>query len=122
MLQSVWEASLELFPHFATLEPYSKINEIPFFPQKAKVCFVSREHDTRVCEYSHEFSMKCKTEPSCCPPIFLEMFLQLDWSSSAVNSVEWTGFKKAHGCLFKVPQLTVHVRAQTRREVKRNCL
>ena len=35
-----------------------------------------------------------------------------------VISVDWTGFGKAHTCLYKVPQLTVHVRAQTKHEVK----
>ena len=52
------------------------------------------------------------------PLIILEMFLQLNWSSPVVNSVDWTWFGKAHTCLYKVPQLTVHVRAQTKHEVK----
>lgn len=36
------------------------------------------------------------------------------------REIQLTGhdLQKAHGCLYKVPQLTVHVRAQTRREVK----
>ena len=34
------------------------------------------------------------------------------------NTVLWTWFGKAHTCLYKVPQLTVHVRVQTKHEVK----
>ena len=40
------------------------------------------------------------------PLIFLEMFLQIDWSPPVVNSIHWIWFGKAHTCLFKVPQLT----------------
>ena len=46
--------------------------------------------------------------------IIVEMFLQLDWSPPLVNSINWIWFGKAHTCLYKVPQLTVHVRAKTK--------
>ena len=64
--------------------------------------------------------MKLKIELRCIlfPLIILEMFLQLNWSPPLVNSVDWTWFGKAHTCLYKVPQLTVHVRALTKHEVK----
>ena len=64
--------------------------------------------------------MKLKIELRCIlfPLIILEMFLQLNWSPPVVNSVDWTWFGKAHTCLYKVPQLTVHVRAQTKHEIK----
>ena len=42
----------------------------------------------------------------------LEMCLQLDWSPPVVNAIDWTWFGNAHTCLYKVPQLTVHVRAK----------
>ena len=45
--------------------------------------------------------------------IILEMFLQLDWSPAVVNYIDWTWFGKANTYLYKVPQLTVHVRAET---------
>uniref|UniRef100_A0AAZ3S2L1 Poly [ADP-ribose] polymerase n=1 Tax=Oncorhynchus tshawytscha TaxID=74940 RepID=A0AAZ3S2L1_ONCTS len=48
------------------------------------------------------------------PLIILEMFLQLDWNPSVVNSINCTRFGKAHICLYKVPQLTVHIRANTK--------
>ena len=41
------------------------------------------------------------------------MFLQLDQSPPVVNSVDWTWFGKEYTCLYKVPWLTVHVRAKT---------
>jgi hypothetical protein len=44
--------------------------------------------------------------------IILEMFQQLDWSPSVGNSIDCTLFAKAHTCLYKVPQLTMHVRAK----------
>ena len=58
------------------------------------------------------FAMRLEIELRCIlfPLIILEMFLQLDWSPSVVNSIDWTWFGKAHTCLYKVPQLTVHVR------------
>ena len=58
--------------------------------------------------------MTLKIELRCIlfPLIILEMFLQLDWQIS----VDWTLFGNARTCLFKVPQLTVHVRAQTKTE------
>uniref|UniRef100_A0AAQ4PL24 Sleeping Beauty transposase HTH domain-containing protein n=1 Tax=Gasterosteus aculeatus aculeatus TaxID=481459 RepID=A0AAQ4PL24_GASAC len=34
------------------------------------------------------------------------MFLQLDWSPPVLNSVDWTGLRKAHTCRYKVSQLT----------------
>ena len=49
------------------------------------------------------------------------MFLQLDWSPPVVNSIDWTWFGKAHTCLYKVPQLTVHVKAKTKPWGRRNC-
>ena len=48
------------------------------------------------------------------PLIILELFLQLHWSSAMVNSIDLTLFGKAHTCLYKVPQLTVHARAKTK--------
>ena len=64
--------------------------------------------------------MNLKIELRCIPfpLIILEMFLQLNWSPPVVNSVDWTYFGKAHTCPYKLPQLTVHVRAQTKHEVK----
>ena len=53
--------------------------------------------------------------------IILKLFLQLDWSPPVVNSIELIWFGKAHTCLFKVPQLTVHVRAKTKPWGLRNC-
>ena len=51
--------------------------------------------------------MRLEIELRCIlfPLIILEMFLQLDWSTPVVNSIDWT---------YKVPQLTVHVRAKTK--------
>ena len=49
------------------------------------------------------------------------MFLQLDWSPPVVHSIDWTWFGKAHTCLYKVPQLTVHVRAKAKPWGRRNC-
>jgi hypothetical protein len=58
--------------------------------------------------------MRLKIELRCIlfPLIILEMFLQLDWSPPVINSIDWTCFGKAHTCLVKVPQLTVHVGAK----------
>ena len=58
----------------------------------------------------HEIALRCILFTL----IILEMFLQFDWSSPVVNSIDWTGFGKEHPCLYKVPQLTVHVRAKTK--------
>lgn len=44
-----------------------------------------------------------KTELRCIPLIILQMFLQLHWTPSVVNSVDWTWFGKAPACLYKVP-------------------
>lgn len=48
---------------------------------------------------------------------YLEMALQLNWSPLVVNSVDFTLFKKPFACLYKVPQVTAHIRAQTKHEV-----
>ena len=50
------------------------------------------------------------------------MFLHLDWSPPVVNSIDWTWFGKAHTCLYKVSQLTMHIRAKTKPWGWRNCL
>ena len=62
--------------------------------------------------------MRLKIELRCIlsPSILLEMFLQLDWSPSVVNSIDWTLFGKAHTCLYKVPQVTVPGRAMRSKE------
>ena len=64
--------------------------------------------------------MRLEIEPRCIlfPLIAFEMFLQLDWSPPMVNSINWTCFGKAHGCLYKVPQLTVHVSKKPSNEVE----
>ena len=56
------------------------------------------------------------------PLIILEMVLQLEWSPPVVNSIDWTLFGKAHACLYKVTQKTVHLRAKTKPWGQRNCL
>jgi hypothetical protein len=56
------------------------------------------------------------------PLIILEMFLQLDWSPPVVNSTDCTWCGKARTCLYKVRQLTVHVRAKTKPWGRKNCL
>ena len=68
--------------------------------------------------------MGLETELRCIlfPLIILELFLQLDWSLPVINSIDWTWFGKAHICLCKVPQLTVHARAKTKPWGRRNCL
>ena len=60
--------------------------------------------------------MRLEIELGCIPfsIIILEMFLQLVWSPPVVHSIDWTWFGKAHTCLYKVTQLTVHVRAKTK--------
>jgi hypothetical protein len=40
--------------------------------------------------------LKIKLRYILFPLIILEMFLQLDWSPPVVNSIDWTGFGKAH--------------------------
>ena len=57
--------------------------------------------------------MRLEIELRCIlfPLILLEMFVQIDW----------TWFGKAHTCLYKVPQLTVHVRAKAKPWGQRNC-
>jgi hypothetical protein len=42
-------------------------------------------------------------------------------SPPVLNSINWTWFGKAHTCLYKVPQLTVHVRGKTKPWGRRNC-
>ena len=39
------------------------------------------------------------------------------WSTPVINSIDWTWFGKAHTCLYKVPQLTVHGRALRSKEL-----
>ena len=56
-----------------------------------------------------QIELRCKQFPL----IILEMPLQLDWSPPAANSIDWIWFRKKHNFLYKVPQLTVHVRAET---------
>jgi hypothetical protein len=61
--------------------------------------------------------MRLKIELRCIliPLIVLEMF-----RPPVVNSIDWTWFGKAHTCLYKLPQLTVHVRTKTKPWVWRN--
>ena len=64
--------------------------------------------------------MRLEIELRCIrfPLIVLEMLLQLDWSLSVEKYIGWTSFGKAHTGLFKVPQLTEHVRAKTMPDVE----
>ena len=48
------------------------------------------------------------------PLIIPEMFLQLHCCPPVVNSIDWTWFRKTPTCRYKVPQLTVHVRPNTK--------
>ena len=48
------------------------------------------------------------------PLILLEMFLQLNWSPPVINSIDWTWLGIANTGLYKVHQLTVHVRANSK--------
>ena len=67
--------------------------------------------------------MRLEIELRCIlfPLIILEMFLQLDWSPPVVKSIDWTWFGKAHSCLYKVPQLTMYVRAKTKLWDRKDC-
>ena len=73
--------------------------------------------------YSHPFAMTLQIERRCIqfPFIILEMALQLDWSPHVANSIVWTWFRKNLNCLYEVPQLIVHVRAETIPRSPRNC-
>ena len=68
--------------------------------------------------------MTPKSELRCIlfPLILLEMFLQLNWSPPVINSIDWTWLGIANTCLYKVPQLTVHVRANSKPWGQRNYL
>jgi hypothetical protein len=74
-------------------------------------------------KYSDPLLWDSKMELRCIlfPLIILEMFLQIDWSPPVVYSIDWTWFGQAHTCLYKVPQLTVHVREKTKPWGRRNC-
>ena len=56
------------------------------------------------------------------PLIILEVFPQMDRSTPVVKSIDLTLFGKAYTCLYKVPQLTVHVKAKTKPWGRRNYL
>ena len=66
-------------------------------------------------KYSHPFCFDAPNGAQLLPVSFiiLDMSLQLDWSPPVANSIVWTWFRKKHTCLYKVPQLTVHVRNYT---------
>jgi hypothetical protein len=121
-------------PHFVTLQPYSKMDSIVFSPHQSTHNFSQGQSKNTFFEFLQmykkkklkylvyilqvfrPFSMRPEIELRCIlfPLIILEMFLQLDWSTPVVNSIDWTWFGKAPTCLYKVPQLTVHVRAKTK--------
>ena len=67
--------------------------------------------------YSDKIELRCILRPLT----ILEMFLKLDWSPPVVNSIDWTWFGKAQTCLYKVPQLTLHVKAKTKTWGPGNC-
>jgi hypothetical protein len=109
------------FPHFVTLEPYSKIDFTFYFnssiytqyPLTAKwkqvvrnVCTFIKNKQQKYLVYIRfrPFAMRLEIELRCIlfPWIILEMFLQLDWSPPVVNSIVWTWFGKAHTCLYTV--------------------
>ena len=48
----------------------------------------------------------------------LEIELRCSVFPPVVNYIDWTRVGKAHTCLYKVRQLTVHFRAKTKHEVK----
>lgn len=120
-LESLHSASL--FPHSVLLQPYSKMDYSHCY---VKILHIMPHNDVEdIClkylqsfwkykwKKSHlftAFDITLKIELRCIllPLIILAMFLQLDWSPLVVNSVNWTWFGKAHACLYKVPQLTVH--------------
>lgn len=53
--------------------------------------------------------------PVCC--IYLEMSLELDWNPLVANSADWTLFRKAHTCMYKVPQFILHCHRTSSREL-----
>ena len=69
--------------------------------------------DLRKCSDTLLWDWKLSSGASCFHWSSL-MFLQLDWSPPVINSIDCTWFGKAHTCQYKVPQLTVHVRAKTK--------
>ncbi len=134
--------SASLFPHFVMLQPYFQNGLNSLFSSKFykqypilttwnkfvwNLCkFIKNKKRERkiTCTEFTAFAMTLKIKLRCIlfPLIILEMILQLDWSPPVVNSVDWTWFGKAHTCLYKVPQLAVHVSAQTKPWSPRNCL
>ena len=115
-----------LFPHFFTLQPYSKIDSTFLFYQKRQKQ-VFRNVCTSLKIKKQKYLIYISIQTLCYEArnwawSSLEMFLQLDRSSPVINSIDWTWFGKAHTCLYKVPQLTVHVRAKTKPRGQRNCL
>ena len=62
------------------------------------------------------FAMRLEIKLRCIPfpLIILETFLQIDWSPPVVQYIDWTWFGKANTCVYKVPNLKVHVRAKTK--------
>jgi hypothetical protein len=89
-----------LFSHFVTLLPYSKIDQIIFL----LIHLHTIPHNGKVkTGFFNPWSMETS----------FKLFLQLDWSPAVVNSTDWTRFGKAQTYLYKIPELTVHVRANT---------
>lgn len=98
MLQCFWEAFSHLFPHFLMVQPYPKNSFKSRFSSKSQMLFVLLHRNiTHVSVSIHtSLAWNPKIELRCIPLVILQMFLQLHWTPSVVNSVDWTWFGKAH--------------------------
>ena len=101
------------------LQPYFKMDQNVFFPSAIYTKYpimtkqkqfrhfckcIQNKKQTPLHKYSDPLLWD-SIELRCIlfPLIILEMFLQLDWSLSVVNSIDWTLFGKAYTCLYKGP-------------------
>ena len=111
------------FLHFVMLNTYAKIILKNIFPSSIYTQYpimAKRKHF-----YFFYFSKCIRKKKLKCLPFLLIIFkmcLHLYWSPHVENSIDWTLIGKAHTCLCKVSQLTMHIRAKTKPRGRRNYL
>ena len=95
--------------HLLVTDVFKKKSEVRFRKPVSIWCDHHLPHTARHISFTYSWSVSWLWPVECCstPPV--------------ENAIDWTCFGKAHAGLYKVPQLTVHVRAKTKPWGWRNC-
>ena len=116
-----------LFPNFVTLQPkmdfFSSAIYTRYPIMTKQKCFGGKFLQMYKNKYLHSIQTLCYETQNWAQvhPVSIDHPWDISTTPPVVNSIDWTWFRKAHACLYKVPQLTEHVGSKKQAMRWRNC-